>query len=202
MTEQEYDALLYIETVGDQKWFNPSSHYHRYEPTPYAALEELASQYELKSSDRFVDFGCGKGRVSFYMNHFQQATVSGVEMNEEFYQEALNNKERYKEKHHKGRDDIHFHLGLAQEYPVHPEDNRFYFFNPFSMPIFMKVIHNIVLSVEASSREVELILYYASEEYTYFLEYQTAFELKEEIRLKDLYEKNPYEKFLIYKLNT
>ncbi|MGG1575133.1 class I SAM-dependent methyltransferase [Fictibacillus sp. NRS-1165] len=201
MREQEFDALLNIETVGDQKWFYPASHYHRYEPTPYAALEELAAHYELKSTDRLVDFGCGKGRVSFYMNHFQQASVIGVEMNEEFYQEALKNMKQYVEKHHKRRDDIYFHLGLAQEYPVHPEDNRFYFFNPFSMPIFMKVISNILLSVEDSPREVELILYYATEEYTYFLDDQTAFELKEEVRLNNLYEKNPYEKFLIYKLN-
>ncbi len=202
MKELDYDKRLNIKTVGDQKGFNSSAHYHRYEPTPYAALEDLVQQYELKSTDRLVDFGCGKGRVSFYIHHFQKAMVTGVEMNEGFYQEAMENKERYVEQHTKSNDDIHFHCGLAQEYPIHPEDNRFYFFNPFSMPIFMKVIHNILLSVEASSREVELILYYASEEYTYFLEYQTAFELKEEVRLKDLYEKNPYEKFLIYNLNT
>jgi hypothetical protein len=55
-------------------------------------------------------------------------------------------------------------------------------------------------SVEKKPREIELILYYAPEEYIYFLENQTAFELKEEIVLPELYEKNPYEKFLIYRL--
>lgn len=202
MKEQEYDTMLHIETVGDQKWFNSTSHYHRYEPTPYAALEELSQSYELRSTDRFVDFGCGKGRVSFYIHHFQKAMVTGIEMNEEFYQEALMNKERFMEKHRKSKGKIHFHLGLAQEYPIHPKDNRFYFFNPFSMPIFMKVINNILHSVESNPREVELILYYPSEDYTFFLENQTAFERKEEVRLKGLYEKNPYEKFIIYKLNT
>lgn len=64
----------------------------------------------------------------------------------------------------------------------------------------MSVINNILLSVEHFPREVELILYYATEEYTYFLDDQTAFELMEEVRLPGLYDNNPYEKFLIYSL--
>jgi hypothetical protein len=34
MNEQYYDALLNIKTTGEQKGFNDSFHYHRYEPTP------------------------------------------------------------------------------------------------------------------------------------------------------------------------
>lgn len=64
----------------------------------------------------------------------------------------------------------------------------------------MKVIHNILRSVEENPRDVELILYYASDDYRYFLDNQTIFELKDEIILPHLYEHNPYEKFLIYRL--
>lgn len=63
MKEADHDALLNIKTKGEQVKFNDSMHYHRYEPTPYKALELLFREYELNSRDRLVDFGCGKGRA-------------------------------------------------------------------------------------------------------------------------------------------
>ena len=45
-----------------------------------------------------VDFGCGKGRLNFYIHYFFHATVVGIEMNEIFYQEAIENLNRYLEK--------------------------------------------------------------------------------------------------------
>nr|WP_280518606.1 methyltransferase [Lederbergia wuyishanensis] len=181
--------------------FNSSFHYHRYEPTPYSGLEILFNQYELKNSDRIVDFGCGKGRLLFYIHHLYKSFVTGIEMNEDLYQEAVENKKRYIKKHPFGKDKIDFQCCLAEEYVIHPQDNRFYFFNPFTIQIFMKVVNNILLSVEESAREVELILYYSSENYIYYLENDTSFELKNEIIIPDLYRHNSKEKFLIYTLN-
>ncbi|MCM2533894.1 SAM-dependent methyltransferase [Neobacillus pocheonensis] len=200
MNEQFYDALLNIRTVGDQKGFNQSLHYHRYEPTPYLALEQLFNQYELKSSDRIVDFGCGKGRLNFYIHYLFNATVVGVEMNESFYQEAVENRKKYLKRSKNSKDRIHLHCCLAEEYLIDPFDNRFYFFNPFSIQIFMKIIKNILLSVEKSERVIELILYYPAKDYIYFLENDTSFELKEEVIVPNFYEQNPNERFLIYRL--
>lgn len=200
MDEKYYDAVLNIKTVGEQKGFYKSLHYHRYEPTPYFALEQLFNKYELKSSDRIVDFGCGKGRLNFYIHHFYHASVVGIEMNETFYQEAIENRDSYLKKSKTSKDKIHFHCCLAQEYEIDPLDNRFYFFNPFSVQVFMNVINNILLSVEKAEREVELVLYYPSEDYIYFLDSQTSFELKEEVILPGLYERNSNERFLIYRL--
>ncbi|SFK03368.1 MULTISPECIES: methyltransferase [unclassified Bacillus (in: firmicutes)] len=200
MNEQYYDAVLNIKTVGEQKGFNKSLHYHRYEPTPYCALETLFTQYDLKSSDRVVDFGCGKGRLNFYIHHFYHASVIGIEMNETFYKEAMENRDRYIKREKKGKDKIHFQCCLAQEYEIDPRDNKFYFFNPFSVQVFMNVINNILFSVEQAEREIELILYYPSEDYIYFLDNQTSFELKEEVRLPGLYERNSNERFLVYRL--
>ena len=200
MKEQYFDKLLNIHTQGSQKGFHPSVHYNRYEPTPYHALEILFNQYPLKNSDRMVDFGCGKGRLNFYVHYFFQASAVGIEMDQSFYEEALENKRNYIKKHRKGKESIHFQCCLAEEYKIDSKDNRFYFFNPFSLQIFIKTVNSILLSVEKSPREVEIILYYAPEEYLFFLENQTAFELKEEVILPGLYERNPYEKFLIYRL--
>ena len=192
--EKEYDDLLRIKTVGNQTGFYDSLHYHRYEPTPYWILERLLNEYEIKKEDHIVDFGCGKGRLNFFIHYKTGAYVSGVEMNEHFLNEAKKNLENYLQKQ---KDRIQFHSCLAEEYVIKPTDNKFYFFNPFAISIFRRVLANILLSVEQQYREVHLILYYPSEDYIYYLENQSVFELYKEIVLN---ETNPFERILIYRL--
>ncbi|MFZ7943395.1 MULTISPECIES: methyltransferase [Bacillaceae] len=203
MKEHYYDKLLNIKTKGDHHGGasqNKSLHYHPYEPTPYSALEELFRHYEVKSSDRVVDYGCGKGRLNFYLHYFFHVSVVGIEMNELLYQAAVENLGSYARKTKKGPEQIQFHCCLAEEYEINPRDNRFYFFNPFSIQVFRKIVNHILLSVENVEREIELVLYYPSEDYIYFLENQTLFVLKGEVILPDLYEHDPNERFLIYRL--
>jgi SAM-dependent methyltransferase len=194
-----YDKLLNIRTGKGQRDNEGSLHYHPYEPTPYHALEELFKRYEVKSSDHIVDFGSGKGRLNFFIHYFYGASIVGVEMNERFYQEAVENKKSYQRKVKKGAG-IEFQCCLAENYQVKPQDSVFYFFNPFSVQIFMKIIGNILTSAEDKRREVELVIYYGSEDYLFFLENQTPFELKEEILLPGMSERDPFERFLIYRL--
>jgi SAM-dependent methyltransferase len=199
MIKKDYDKLLHIFTSEEQKGFLKSYHYHRYEPTPYEALDELFEHCQLKSEDRVVDYGCGKGRLNFYLHYRFGASVTGIEMNEDFYREAQENRERYLRKHRIGDGAIKFLFCLAEEYEVHPSDNRFYFFNPFTVQIFMKIADYILTSVEQHYRDIELIFYYPSEDYVYFLENHPLFEWKREVRLKG-YEQNVNERFLIYGL--
>ncbi|CAH2716807.1 hypothetical protein BACCIP111895_03995 [Neobacillus rhizosphaerae] len=200
MKEYYYDKLLNIKTRGEQQGFHKSLHYHRYEPTPYSALEELFRHYEVESSDRVVDFGCGKGRLNFYIEYFFHASVVGVEMDGTLFQAAVENRGSYVRRTKNSLDKIQFHCCLAEEYEIDSRDNRFYFFNPFSIQVFRKIVNNILLSVEESERNIELVLYYPSEDYIYFLENHTSFELKREVQLPYLYEHNPNERFLIYRL--
>ncbi|HLO12887.1 MAG TPA: methyltransferase [Pseudoneobacillus sp.] len=198
MKEHYYDKLLNIKTKEVQKGFHKSLHYHRYEPTPYSALEVLFEKYKLNNQDHIVDFGCGKGRLNFYIHYFFGASVVGVEMDNELYQAAVQNQKTYSKK--TNREKVHFLCCLAEEYEVQQEDNRFYFFNPFSVQVFRKIINNILRSYEQSPREIELVLYYPAEDYIYFLEKETAFDWIEEVVLPYVYEKNPNERFLIYRL--
>lgn len=200
MDERFYDAMLNIKTTGDQIGFNQSLHYHRYEPTPYSALRILFQKYEIKSSDRIVDFGCGKGRLNFFVHYFINASVVGIEMNQNFYQEALENKKKYLKKHKSGLGKVEFHNCLAEEYDICPSDTHFYFFNPFSIQIFTRVVNHILKSVEDVEREISLILYYPSTDYIFYLENSTAFRLQAEILLPGQYEHNQNERFLIYHL--
>lgn len=200
MKEHEYDTLLNIRTGGKHNGFLRDSDYHPYEPTPYQALEILFDNYEVKRTDRIVDFGCGKGRLVFYAHHRFLASAAGVEMNEALYREAMKNRQSYAKKHPVAARDIQFFHCRAEEYGIEPADNRFYFFNPFSVRIFMKIIGNILRSYERAPRELELVLYYPSEAYLFFLQNRTPFQLIDEIALTELYGNHPYERFLIYRL--
>ncbi|PJN87257.1 class I SAM-dependent methyltransferase [Bacillus sp. mrc49] len=201
MKEAQYDELLNIRTEGEQKKFYQSLHYHRYEPTPYMALEHLFENYELGRHDRIVDFGSGKGRLNFFIHYLYQSSAVGVEMNEQFHKEAIGNLKSYRKKWKNNNGNIEFSCCLAQEYEIDSRDNRFYFFNPFSIQIFMKIINNIMVSYEKEPRQIELILYYGSQDYYFFLENQTFFELKQEVELPSMTEANPFEKFAIYQLS-
>ena len=97
------------------------------------------------------------------------------------------------------RASIRFEHIFAEGYEIEPKDNRFYFFNPFSIQIFQKVINNILLSVEHNPRSVDVILYYPTMEYIRFMEVNTAFELLKEVRVPELYEQNKNERFMIYR---
>lgn len=201
MDEQYYEKLLNIKTSGEQKIFNKSIHYHRYEPTAYSALEILTQKYKFTAEDNIVDFGCGKGRLNFYLNYFFDSTVTGIEMNAFFHKEAIENTKDYLKKHKKNKNNINFLNCFAEEYNIKPSDNKFYFFNPFSIEIFRKVIKNILISVQETERCIDVILYYPSDDYTYFLENNTAFVLWDEIKLPRLYNNNPRQIFLVYRLD-
>ncbi|MED1202207.1 class I SAM-dependent methyltransferase [Heyndrickxia acidicola] len=201
MNDQYYDALLNVKTGGEQKGFNQSLHYHRYEATSYSALETLFNQYELKSDDQIVDFGCGKGRLNFYANYLFGVKAIGVEMNEKYYAQALRNLTDYAKRNKSSADKINFYCCLAEKYKVSPLDNRFYFFNPFSIQIFMKVVKNILRSLEENKRDIEVILYYGSSDYIFFLENHPLFNLKQHVPLPGLFEHNSNEAFFIYKLS-
>lgn len=201
MDEKYYEKLLNIKTSGKQKSTNELWHYNIYEPTSYSALELLSKQYNFTSKDSVIDFGCGKGRFNFYINHFFDSTVTGIEMSAFFYKEAMDNKKDYFKKHRRKNDKINFLNCFAEEYKINPLDNKFYFFNPFSVEIFMKVVRNILNSVEEHERTVDIILYYSFEDYIYFLDNNTPFILVKEIKVPYLYDKTPHNSFLIYRLD-
>lgn len=200
MDDFYYEKLFNIKTTGEQKGFYESYHYNRYEATSYLALETLFKKYKVTSHDCIVDFGCGKGRLSFYINYYFNSNVTGIEMNNNYFNACINNKKNYLKSYSKQKNKIEFLNQFAEEYTVSSSDNKFYFFNPFSLQIFMKVIKNILLSIEKHPRDIELILYYPSDDYIYYLENYTGFSLTQEITIPNLILIDKRQKFLIYKL--
>jgi SAM-dependent methyltransferase len=200
--EKANDERLFIQTTGDQQGFPQLAHYHRYEPTPYAGLDELFERCTLDAGDGFVDVGCGKGRVAFYVHDRFRNSVTGVEMNPAFFDACLQNKMGYMKRRKRRHGLIDFQCVMAQEYEVKAEDTVFYFFNPFSVQIFMRVVQRILASMEASPRQVTLILYYPSDEYLYYLEHQTVFDWLDEVKISGMYEKNEHERFVLFQYQS
>ena len=200
MDDIYYEKLLNIKTTGEQQGFYESHHYNRYEATSYMALESLFKEYTLDASDNIIDFGCGKGRLAFYINYYYNSSVTGIEMNNNYYTICENNKKSYFKSFSKPKEKIKFLNIFAENYEVSSSDNKFYFFNPFSLQLFIKVLNNILISVEEFPREIDLIFYYPSEDYIDYLENYTSLTLKKEIPVHNLYLVDKRQKFSIYTL--
>ncbi|NLK99874.1 MAG: class I SAM-dependent methyltransferase [Clostridiales bacterium] len=198
MGERKRDKSLGIKTVGIREWKDRRVQYNRYEATPYKALDKLFKYYKLDKTDKVVDFGCGRGRVTFYIHNRFQLPVTGIEVNADTYEEALDNKSSYRLKARHINAPINLQYGLAEHYEIDDEDNCFYFFNPFSVQIFKKVVTNILHSIREANRTVDLILYYPLPEYKKFLKDNTPFEIINKIKIPWAIDK--YEKFIIYRL--
>ncbi len=182
MTEAQWDKLLRIRTSGRDD--SKSDQYRfPYEPTPYPVLERLADSGYLSKRNVILDYGCGKGRAGFFLAYQVRCRCIGVEYDSRIYDAAVRNRE------HAGfAGRVEFVHAKAETYPVPPECDRFYFFNPFSIEILQKVMGRIRES--RSEREKLLFFYYPSDEYLSYL--MTAEELMffDEIDCRDLFEGN------------
>lgn len=198
MRESEYEKKLNIDTEGFQFGYPRDAKYHRYEPTPYAALAQLFETYEFSKTGRFIDLGSGKGRVPIYVHANLQMDALGIEMDPKFYAEAEHNKEEYLKTASDKKVQIEFLHMIAEQYEIAEKDTLFFFFNPFSVHVFRQVMQNILASHALYQREMYIVLYYPTSEYLYHLMYETPFEQVLEMRLDG--KRNLNERVLVYKL--
>ena len=195
MKEISWDNRLQIKTVGRDDT-NSDEYRYPYEPTPYSVLERLASTGLFGKGDALLDYGCGKGRVGFFMSYRTKAEAVGIEYDEAIYQSALKNRKTAIPKAK-----AEFVLTRAEEYEVPPEINRCYFFNPFSVEILQKVMARIIESWYADPREILLFFYYPSDEFMCYLMTVDELEFYDEIDCGDLFEGNDLrERIMVFEL--
>ena len=89
--ENTWDKLLQIKTTGRDD-SNAGQHYYPYEATPYPVLERLANRGHIRKKDMLLDYGCGKGRVDFFLSYQTKATTLGIEYDERLFQSAEENR--------------------------------------------------------------------------------------------------------------
>lgn len=197
---KKYDKGLNIKTTGLRSW-GKGSLYNRTESTPYLALNSLIEKYSMLPTDGLVDFGCGKGRVAIFLHHNYEILTTGIELNDLTYDEAVVNVENYSTLNNIDVNDskVKIEKEYAEKYIIKENENKFFFFNPFDVSIFEKVISNIIEDSIYSNKEVELIVYYPIKSYRDFLENDTPFQLSRKIKAQGSI--GFKEKFLIYKFN-
>ena len=193
--ENTWDVSLQIKTIGRDET-NADAYHHPYEPTPYSVLERLADSGLISQGDVVLDYGCGKGRVGFFLSYRTKAMTIGIEYDDRIYQGALENQ----------RTTVsgikpEFILARAEEYLVPTEVNRCYFFNPFSVEILHKVMARIIESWYEDPREVFLFFYYPSDDFLAYLMTLDELEFYDEIECDDLFAgRDPRECIMIFQL--
>ena len=197
MTDNEstWDRLLQIQTIGRDDT-NADEYRYPYEPTPYRVLERLANSGLIGNGDVVLDYGCGKGRVGFFLSYRTRANAIGIEYDDRMYRRALENR-----KTAVPRAKADFVPVSAEEYDVPADVNRCYFFNPFSVEILRKVMARIIESYYEDPREVLLFFYYPSDEYMCYLMTVDELEFYDEIACDDLFEgRDTRERIMIFRL--
>ena len=195
MTEELWDRKLKISTTGRLDDHADQYHYP-YEPTPYGVLERLAESGYLKRENILIDYGCGKGRVGFFLHHAVGCETIGLEYDAEIFKQAEENRQTSA----KGQGVTFYHADAA-EFPVAKADS-FYFFNPFSVEILKSVMGRITESYYDHPRRMRLFFYYPNDEYLVYLMTMYALSFVEEIDCRDLFPgKDERERILVFELN-
>ena len=193
--ENKWDKLLRIKTSGRDD-SRADQYRYPYEPTPYSVLESLANAGYIGKKNTLIDYGCGKGRVDFFLSYQTRCKSIGIEYDDRIYATAVENQ---KQAAAAGR--TSFLMENAETYQVPAEADRFYFFNPFSVEILRSVIGRVLESYYENPREMLLFFYYPSDEYISYL--MTVYELAfyDEIDCRDLFDgENPRERIVIFEV--
>ena len=190
-----WDKLLGIKTTGRDDT-NSDEYRYPYEPTPYCVLERLADSGLIGKDDTVLDYGCGKGRVGFFLSHQIGAKTIGIEYDERIYRLAEENVQTAA-----NPSQVSFVSANAEEYCVPEDVNKCYFFNPFSVEILREVISKILQSYYENPREILLFFYYPSDDYVGYLMTVDELEFYDEIECGDMFKgENERERILIFEL--
>ena len=209
MTEKDWDKELNIDTIGRDASKEDTYHYP-YEPTPYSVLERLVESEYISKENIMVDYGCGKGRVGFFLHHSFGCKVIGIDFDERMCEAAWENLLNYEtrvyrkeaESKHKesvkNRGRIEILCESAEKYEIKDAD-VFYFFNPFSVEVLQSAIGKIKKSYYENPREIQLLFYYPSDEYISYLMTVPEICFVDEIDCRDLFEgDNTRERIVVF----
>lgn len=191
MNDREWDKRLRIRTVGREDEAN--ANYSPYEPTPYAVLQRLADSGHVRRRHHLLDYGCGKGRVAFFMASVIGCRVTGIDHSEKLIAIARENRRACR-----AGDRVALARCLAEQYPIADED-AFFFFNPFSCRVFEGVLRRLSASWRERPRPLTLLFYYPSEDYLRVLDEAPELRRVDVIPCQDLFSgSDPREQIAVY----
>jgi Methyltransferase domain len=126
-----------------------------YEASGWLDLRRTIPRRKIRSTDVFVDFGSGKGRMVYQAATYPFARVIGVEISAKLNDVARQNIARNRQK--LACENVEFVTIDAAEFAI-PDDMTFaYLYHPFSGPTLEAVIGNIIQSLDRNPRTLTLI---------------------------------------------
>ena len=190
MNDREWDKRLHIRTIGRED--ESSANYSPYEPTPYSVLRRLADSGYIRRKQHLLDYGCGRGRVAFFMASEVGCRVTGIDHSQKLIDIAKENRRASRL-----GDRVTLRCCLAEQYEV-ADENVFFFFNPFSEKLFEGVLRRL-----AQRRTGILICYYPSEAYITWLNLMPEAEHIDTIDCGDLFNgKDERERIEVFRLRN
>lgn len=195
--EAGWDRVLQIKTLGRDD-SNSDQYRYPYEPTPYSVLERLANSGYIRKNNVLADYGCGKGRVDFFLSYQTRCRSVGIEYDKRIFQRAEENRRQAV-----SASRVSFVNADAAEFVIPRDMDRLYFFNPFSIEILRRVMGRIRESYYESPREILLFFYYPQDEYISWLMTVEELIFMDEIDCRDLFPgENPRERIVIFKMGS
>lgn len=189
-----FDRVLKIKTCGRDDSISNYENFP-YEPTSYLVLQRLIEQSYFSKKNTLLDYGCGKGRVDFYLTYECGCKSIGIDYNERILQRANDNLKSFNK-----RAKISFVHANACCYEVNDFVDRIYFFNPFCVDVLKIVINNIKKSYDNFNRELLLFFYYPSTKYLNYLNELVFLSKIDEINCMDLFNTfDSNERIIVYK---
>jgi SAM-dependent methyltransferase len=136
-----------------------------YSASPWWVLRWLLPRSDIRPSDVFVEFGCGKGRVVLdAARRYRFRRVVGVELAPDLSDVARRLVAR--ERRRLRCPNVSIETVDATEYTV-PDDMTYaYLYNPFNGAIFERVFDNILASLDRAPRPLRLIYVHPMEHET------------------------------------
>jgi precorrin-6B methylase 2 len=153
-----YDWKLGIETDGYNLTVGQDISFYgdmeSYSVTFYGRLQKAVKYLKLTPDDVFVDLGCGKGRVVFFIATHTLKKVIGVELDKGLFINAQKNLTNLKVK----RTPVTFFNTDAAKFDL-SEASIIYMFNPFGYKTVEKTMQNLKKSLDETPRKIRIVYY-------------------------------------------
>lgn len=193
---ERYDTLFGTNTrpnIEDEKDISTKLFY-KYQPTNYSFLEYLFQKYPFSRHDHLYDYGVGYGRVVYMAALYGCKKISGCELNKNYYNKVLASISG-----NTYSSIINSSINIvnedAQSVELDHSINKFFFFNPFHLKIYIKVLKKILRSYEASKRPIKLFFYCPQQSTIKYLNQLSSFKLLEQANINE-----DYTLFLVYQI--
>jgi cyclopropane fatty-acyl-phospholipid synthase-like methyltransferase len=152
-----YDKKLGIKAQDSYKPESDRSLYGdmvQYDPAFYGRLQGMIKYLRMTSDDVFVDLGCGKGRVVFFVATHKLKKVVGVELDDNLFTEAQENLRNLRVR----KTPIELFHADAAFFDL-SEATIIYMFHPFGRKTCEKVLGNLKGSLDKAPRKIRIVYY-------------------------------------------